>query len=187
MVPMHSLLLLFLAATLPTAGSLNARTNLYYLETSDLGQSWQTVRGEKLTPPLTSHQHTALVHNYRAANRLVYLKGINFDANGRPVILYRKSASFAPGPMRRTVEDAARVLDFLAGRDERNPVTIGRPAVDSVAALHLPTAFTRGGTLPAGLTIPGRPFSAAQLYGLGFRHEPSTHHHRAPSSTPTLY
>ncbi len=82
----------------PTVGGLNARTNLYYLETSDLGQSWQTVRGEKLTPPLTTHQPTALVHDYRAANRLVYLKDINFDAKGRPVILYLTSASFEPGP-----------------------------------------------------------------------------------------
>ena len=31
---------------------LDWRTNLYYLETSDLGQTWQTVQGKALTLPL---------------------------------------------------------------------------------------------------------------------------------------
>jgi len=76
----------------------NVRTNLYYLETSDMGRTWTTVDGRKVTPPLREIKNPALVHDYRSENRLVYLKTVDFDAAGRPVILFLTSGGHKPGP-----------------------------------------------------------------------------------------
>jgi hypothetical protein len=82
----------------PTKGGLNARTNLYYLETSDVGATWQTAAGATVATPITESHNPALVYDYEAEGKLVYLKDLNFDATGRPVILYLVSDSFSPGP-----------------------------------------------------------------------------------------
>jgi hypothetical protein len=82
----------------PAPGGLNARTNLYYLETDDMGQSWRTVDGTPTSAPVVDKHNAALVHDYQAEGRLVYLKDLNFDAAGRPIILYLTSDGFAPGP-----------------------------------------------------------------------------------------
>lgn len=82
----------------PQNGGLNARTNLYYLETADMGATWRTVDGEAVPTPLTDVHNAALVHNYEAERKLVYLKDLNFDTAGRPAILYLSSGGFAPGP-----------------------------------------------------------------------------------------
>jgi hypothetical protein len=82
----------------PIPGGLNARTNLYYLETADMGRTWHTAAGQTIQPPLDSKSNPALVHDYQAENRLVYLKEVAFDSKGRPVILYLTSASYESGP-----------------------------------------------------------------------------------------
>jgi hypothetical protein len=82
----------------PKPGGLNARTNLYYLETSDAGRTWQTIDGKPLSLPLVDVHNPALVHDYQAERLLVYLKDVQFDAAGRPVIMYLNSKGFAPGP-----------------------------------------------------------------------------------------
>jgi hypothetical protein len=82
----------------PLAGGLNARTNLYYLETADMGATWRTASGEAMATPITDKHNAALVYDYEAEGKLVYLKDLNFDAAGRPVILYLTSKSHAPGP-----------------------------------------------------------------------------------------
>ena len=82
----------------PDQGGLNARTNIYYLETRDFGESWQTSGGEKVRTPLNDIQNKALVHDYEKEGLLVYLKDLNFDAKGHPVILFLTSKGFAPGP-----------------------------------------------------------------------------------------
>ena len=46
---------------------LNFRTNLYYLETHDMGRTWQTAGGEKISLPLEEVQNPALVRDYEAA------------------------------------------------------------------------------------------------------------------------
>jgi len=53
-------------------------------------------------------------------------------------------------------------------------------------ALTVPMAFTRGGTLPAGLQFFGRPWSEATLLRLGYAYEQATHHRHPPASTPPL-
>ncbi|MCS7026592.1 MAG: BNR repeat-containing protein [Bryobacteraceae bacterium] len=82
----------------PKPLGLNARTNLYYAETRDLGQIWTTVSGQILNLPLRSADNPALVHNYQAERRLVYLKDLAFEADGHPVILYLTSNGYEAGP-----------------------------------------------------------------------------------------
>lgn len=82
----------------PKPQGLNARTNLYYLETADLGRTWKTAAGATVTPPLRETASAALVHDYAAEHRLVYLKNIEFGRDGRPVILFLTSKGWQPGP-----------------------------------------------------------------------------------------
>ncbi|MBX6314060.1 MAG: BNR-4 repeat-containing protein [Isosphaeraceae bacterium] len=82
----------------PRPLGLNARTNLYYLETPDGGRTWRTADGTAARTPMTEPQNPALVHDYEAEGRLVYLKDLQFDAEGRPVILYLTSRGYEPGP-----------------------------------------------------------------------------------------
>ena len=48
----------------PQPKGLNWRTNLYYLATTDGGQSWHAADGRDVTIPLTEPQNAALVHDY---------------------------------------------------------------------------------------------------------------------------
>lgn len=77
---------------------LNARTNLYYLETRDGGQKWRTAGGQAITTPLTTVVNPALVRDYQKEKLLVYLKDLQFDGQGRPVILYLTSKGYEAGP-----------------------------------------------------------------------------------------
>ncbi|MBN1855221.1 MAG: BNR-4 repeat-containing protein [Pirellulales bacterium] len=74
------------------------RTDLYYLETRDLGKTWQTVDGIPITPPLVDPKNPALVKAYSDDHRLVYMKSITLDKDGNPVILVVTSSDHRPGP-----------------------------------------------------------------------------------------
>ena len=63
-----------------------------------MGATWRTASGDVASTPLTDVQNAALVHDYEAEGKLVYLKDVNFDAAGRPVILYLTADGYAPGP-----------------------------------------------------------------------------------------
>ena len=63
-----------------------------------MGATWTTVSGQPLSLPLDAFENPALVRDYAAENRLVYLKDISFDASGRPVLLYITSNNHEPGP-----------------------------------------------------------------------------------------
>jgi hypothetical protein len=75
------------------------RTNLYYMETSDGGRTWSAADGTRLEVPLTARDNPAQVHDYQADGRLVYVMDINFDAQGRPVLLYITSRGAKAGPV----------------------------------------------------------------------------------------
>jgi amidase len=53
-------------------------------------------------------------------------------------------------------------------------------------AITVPMAFTRGGTLPAGLQFFGRAWSEPTLLRLAYAYEQATHHRRPPAATPPL-
>jgi len=81
----------------PKPVGLNARTNLYYLETPDFGATWTAASGARLETPIVDLAGPALVHDYRAEKLLVYLKDLRFD-EGKPVCLFLTSKGFEPGP-----------------------------------------------------------------------------------------
>jgi Asp-tRNA(Asn)/Glu-tRNA(Gln) amidotransferase A subunit family amidase len=53
-------------------------------------------------------------------------------------------------------------------------------------AITVPMGYTRGGTLPAGLQLFGRPWSEPTLLKLAYAYEQATHHRRPPASVPPL-
>ena len=82
----------------PEETGLNWRTNLYYLETVDFGETWRTAAGDKVGIPLTDKRSPALVHDYEAEGLNVYMKDIRYDGQGNPVILYITSKGYESGP-----------------------------------------------------------------------------------------
>lgn len=76
----------------------NSRTDLFYLQSDDFGETWQTAAGEKVGIPLKDPDHPARVRNYHAEELFVYLKDITYDASGHPVILYLTSSGYQAGP-----------------------------------------------------------------------------------------
>ena len=79
-------------------GSPDRRTNLYYLQTTDRGETWTTVDGEILSPPLTDPVNPARVIDYESQGLFVYLMDMAYDVNGYPVILYVTTQGFEAGP-----------------------------------------------------------------------------------------
>ncbi len=82
----------------PAPVGLNARANIYYLESADLGKTWRTAGGQTVQPPLSATNNPALAYDTRAEGLLAYLKDVNFDRAGHPVILFLTSKGFEPGP-----------------------------------------------------------------------------------------
>lgn len=82
----------------PQTQGLNARANIYYAETRDLGRTWRNVAGDRLRLPLVATNNPALAYDSRPESKLVYLMDVDFDAKGRPVILFLTSKGFEPGP-----------------------------------------------------------------------------------------
>jgi amidase len=58
--------------------------------------------------------------------------------------------------------------------------TTGFPAV------NVPMGYTRGGTLPAGITFFGKPWDETTLIRLAYSYEQATKHRRPPAATPPL-
>lgn len=79
-------------------GDVDQRTDLYYAQTRDSGQTWTTVDGQPITPPVTTIDHPCRAIDHVSAGLNVYLKDMDFDANGHPVILYLTSRGHQPGP-----------------------------------------------------------------------------------------
>jgi hypothetical protein len=82
----------------PKKRGLNWRTNLYYMETPDQGETWKAADGTALKLPLTKTTNPALVRDFESEGLLVYLKDITFDATGHPLILFITSKGFESGP-----------------------------------------------------------------------------------------
>ncbi len=82
----------------PAPLGLNARANIYYLETSDLGATWSTASGNAVAVPLTNSRNAALIYDSVREDKLVFLKDLNYDAQGRPVVLFLTTKGFEPGP-----------------------------------------------------------------------------------------
>jgi hypothetical protein len=79
-------------------GEADKRTDLYYMQTSDFGKSWQNVKKENLNTPLSEVKNPAMVMDYFSKDRYVYINDMGFDSKGNPVCIYITSKGFAPGP-----------------------------------------------------------------------------------------
>ena len=79
-------------------GNLDARTNLYYVQTRDFGKTWTTVDGRPLKTPLDRPANDALLIDFKSQGLNVYIHDLNFDAARRPAILYLTSRGHEPGP-----------------------------------------------------------------------------------------
>jgi len=79
-------------------GDVDKRTNIYCVQTEDLGKTWKTIDGKSINPPLTDKHNEALVRDYEADHKLVYINDLGFDKDGNPVIFAIISRDFRPGP-----------------------------------------------------------------------------------------
>ena len=81
-------------------GNVDTRTNIYYLQSEDWGQTWTTAAGEKVTVPVTERYSNCLVRDYQISTEEhnCYIKDLNFDADGNPIILHLTSRSHLTGP-----------------------------------------------------------------------------------------
>lgn len=79
-------------------GSVDRRTDVYYAQTTDMGQTWTTVDGKVLDLPLEEEDNAARVINTSAKGRLMYTVDLNWDTDGNPVLLYVTSKGHQPGP-----------------------------------------------------------------------------------------
>ncbi len=79
-------------------GNVDKRTDLYYVQTSDMGKTWTTVNGTTLDIPIVQVENPARIMNYRDQGINVYLCDMNFDQQGHPVCLYVTSRGWESGP-----------------------------------------------------------------------------------------
>lgn len=79
-------------------GNVDKRTNIYAVQTEDMGKTWKTIDGKSINTPLTDIHNEALIRDYESEKKLVYINDLNFDKDGNPVILAIISNDFRPGP-----------------------------------------------------------------------------------------
>ena len=79
-------------------GNMETRTNIYYVESDDWGATWHTVDGRKVDIPVTRREDASLLRDYQSQGRNCYIKDLNFDSKGNPVILYLTADNKNPGP-----------------------------------------------------------------------------------------
>ncbi|MEX2234583.1 MAG: BNR-4 repeat-containing protein [Cyclobacteriaceae bacterium] len=79
-------------------GNVDKRTNIYFLQTHDFGETFETIEGKKLQLPLEEITSPARIIDYESRKKNVYLCDVDFDQNGNPVCLYVTSDGHEPGP-----------------------------------------------------------------------------------------
>lgn len=79
-------------------GIVDQRTDLYYLETEDNGETWTTADKQSIPIPLTEKNSLSRVVDYAGLKKNIYLKDMVFDSWGRPICLYIRSKGHKPGP-----------------------------------------------------------------------------------------
>lgn len=79
-------------------GNVDLRTNIYYLQTTDFGNTWTTVDGQEISVPVSDINSPALLKEFFSQKKNVYIKDVNFDENGNPIALYLVGPGHEPGP-----------------------------------------------------------------------------------------
>jgi len=79
-------------------GDCDTRTNLYYLQTTDFGKTWTLADGTPISLPIVDKDSPSRVVDVESKGQNLYLKDVNFDKNGNPIILYLTSFGHQSGP-----------------------------------------------------------------------------------------
>ena len=81
-------------------GNVDTRTNIYYLQSTDWGETWTTADLKPVSVPVTTWNSNCLVRDYQHTTEThnCYIKDLNFDSEGNPVILYLTSKNHLTGP-----------------------------------------------------------------------------------------
>ena len=79
-------------------GNVDTRTNMYCLQTTDMGKTWTTVDGIEVDIPVTDLHNPSLVVDAQSQKKNLYIKDVNFDEKGNPIVLYLTSGGHRPGP-----------------------------------------------------------------------------------------
>ncbi|MGB2312986.1 MAG: BNR-4 repeat-containing protein, partial [Flavobacteriaceae bacterium] len=85
-------------------GIVDRRTDLYYLETKDMGETWTTAGQQSISIPVTEKSSPSRVVDYASLKKNIYLKDMVFDSKGRPICLYIRSNGHKPGPQSQPYE-----------------------------------------------------------------------------------
>ena len=85
-------------------GIVDRRTDLYYIESSDLGETWNTADQQPIFIPVTEKNSPSRVEDYASLKKNIYLKDMVFDSSGRPICLYIRSNGHKPGPVSQPYE-----------------------------------------------------------------------------------
>ena len=79
-------------------GEVDKRTNLYFIQTTDFGKTWTTADGREVQIPIQNIDDPSLIFECQSQGKNLYVKDLNYDKNGNPVILYLTSNGHEPGP-----------------------------------------------------------------------------------------
>jgi len=79
-------------------GNVDKRTDLYYLQTADMGKTWTNAAGKIINVPLLKPEIMARAIEYQSLEKNVYLHDMGFDKSGNPACLYIRSNGHEPGP-----------------------------------------------------------------------------------------
>lgn len=79
-------------------GDIDRQTNLYCLQSDDMGKVWKTIDATPVQIPLADVKNDAMIRNYEQEGKEVYLSDMDIDSDGNPVILAIISSSPDPGP-----------------------------------------------------------------------------------------
>ena len=79
-------------------GVCDSRTNIYVIQTTDFGDHWTLVDGTLIDLPVTDRNSPCKILDLEHNGQNCYIKDVNFDKKGNPIILYLTSHGFEPGP-----------------------------------------------------------------------------------------
>jgi hypothetical protein len=79
-------------------GHPDMRTDLYYIQTRDFGQTWEDIDHRPACLPLSEVDISQRIIDYQSMDKNVYMKDMGFDSKGNPVCLYITSGGHEPGP-----------------------------------------------------------------------------------------
>ena len=80
-------------------GDCDTRTNIYYMQTTDGGKTWTQADGKTVVHlPVTKVNDPCRILDAESKGQNVYIKHVNFDGQGNPLVLYLTSYGPFPGP-----------------------------------------------------------------------------------------